>query len=86
MTDSTVTGQREEDSNVTYDGNWIIRDLGTHKVFGIPSEFTSPVAEVALPSGKLDWEQSREQEPHCSPPERQSESTHEKPNTLDSSR
>ncbi len=48
--------------DVRHNGRWIIFDTGTHKVFGIPTEFTQPVPSALSLSETQDWVKSREAE------------------------
>jgi hypothetical protein len=56
-------------------GRFIMLDLGTHKVCGIPTRFTSRVSPVGSLSEKLGLAESREAEDQRPPDARRSENT-----------
>jgi hypothetical protein len=72
-------------SNQKRIGNFIVLDLGTHKVFGCKAVLTSRVGAVGLPSEKQDLLGSQREEPQNLLRECRSDDTHVQPYSLDRS-
>jgi len=63
-------------------GNFIVRDVGTHEVWGIPAELSSRVSAVRMPSDTLDLEQNQAQADRMELDAHPASDTHVQPRSL----